>query len=63
MTVSSDRSIERPTIESIEQAEMWIGVHHAWGIKDAERMNRIEDRLARLEQPWWRRLLFGRRPW
>lgn len=50
MTVSSNCSIERPTVESTEQAEMWIGIYHTWGVKNAERMNRIENRLARLER-------------
>lgn len=40
--------------KGLAEAAKWLGVHQRYGIQDAQRMNRIEERLRRLERPWWR---------
>lgn len=34
----------------LSQAEYWLNVHQRYSVQDAERMNRIEERLSRLER-------------
>ena len=47
---------ERPSVPDLASAERWIGIHHHYAVQDAERMNRIEDRLRALERRGlWRR--------
>lgn len=67
MTASRDRIAERdatprpwpgtrggPRVTSLEEAAYWLGVHHGYAIQDADRLDRVEDRLRRLERRrWW----------
>ena len=48
---------EDPVVTSLADAARWIAVHHRYAIQDAERMDRIEDRLRRLESDRWSRLM------
>lgn len=51
--VTSDgNELSEPTVESLGDARRWIGILHRRSVQDAQRMDRIEERLAR---PWWRR--------
>ncbi len=45
---------QRPIVTTVKGAEQWIGILHHRTVQDAQRMNRIEERLRRLERPWWR---------
>jgi hypothetical protein len=42
-------------IDSLEDAEFVINVLHRRTCRDAERMYEIEERLRKIERPWWKR--------
>jgi hypothetical protein len=42
-------------IDTLEQAAFWIGVLHRRSVVDIQEINRLSDRIRRLEQPWWKR--------
>lgn len=48
--------VQRPRIETIEQAEKWIGIHHHMLCEDSGRFVKLLDRVWWLEQSWWFRL-------
>lgn len=48
-------SIPVPQATTLEEGAKWIDIHHRMLVQDARRMSRIEERLRRLETPWWRR--------
>ncbi len=44
-----------PEVNTWDDMQRWIAIHHRMLVKDAARMTRIEERLDRLERPYWRR--------
>lgn len=53
----AEHQVSVPAVDTIEDAQFWLGVHHRASVRDAERMNVIEARLDLLETPWWRFLM------
>ena len=42
-----------PQVDNLDEARYWIGILWKYGVQDAERMNRIEERLNELEYRQW----------
>jgi plasmid maintenance system antidote protein VapI len=54
MTPHRDVKIE---IDTLQDADFWLNVHHRYSLQDIEHINRIHDRPHDLERPWWKKLL------
>lgn len=39
------------------EIEFWINVLNRYSCRDSERFNKVEDRIRRLERPWWKRMV------
>jgi hypothetical protein len=54
LTAQRDKALalQAPTIETLEDAQFWIGVLHRRSVFDIEQINKLREEMSRT---WWKR--------